>query len=161
MDVGHVDGNRKVLRLPRQKPKHNRRVKSECHGSHSVMGGNAFANGLHVVRKALFDLDAAEPRRRPSLSRGTAARSRRLRLVAKPLRIQHERNGTDRAALLCRTRLYPAIHRIGYVQCRSHGKDYTKSSCRSAIWIYAFMHTNLPLPVIQDPFEANCDYTIS
>ena len=104
------------------------------------MASYAFANRLHVMRKAFVDLDAAEPRRWPSLSRDTAAQSLNLRLVAKPLRIQNKRNGAHGAAFLRRPCLYPAIHCIGYVQCRSHGNDYTKSLYRNAIWIYGFMH---------------------
>ena len=87
----------------------------------SVMAGNAFANGLHVVWKAFVDLDAAEPRRSLPVPRGTAPRCAVVRIVTKPLRIQHHSNGAHRAAFLRCPRLYPAIHRIGYVQCRSHG----------------------------------------
>ena len=107
----------------------------------SVMASYAFANRLHVMRKAFVDLDAAEPRWGPSLSRGTAAQSLNLRLITKPLRIQSKRNGAHGAAFLRRPCLYPAIHCIGYVQCRSHGNDYTKRLIKTQ---YGFMDLCIP-----------------
>jgi hypothetical protein len=77
------------LRLARQKPQDNRGVKSECHGSFPMMTRDALANGVHVVRKRLVDLDASEPGRlvRPSAAGRTAALVR-LR-IAEPLRIKN------------------------------------------------------------------------
>lgn len=77
-----------------------------------MTAGNAFANGSHIVRQIRIDLDAPKPRwglwpSTPCLPRGLG-----VRLVAKPLRVKNQRNGTDSTALLGRPHLNASVHRI-------------------------------------------------
>ena len=126
-----------LLWLPGEKPKQIGGVHAEGHDSISIVRCDAFTDRRHVMRQVRVNLDAAKPRR--PLANMLGDRLRRRRTSIQPLGIQDKRNAANGRTLLRRPRLNPPIHRIRYVQGRSHGAYYRQTTSSASIWIYGFM----------------------